>query len=56
MANGKILRQLIKAGASGDSNAFRRASEAVFKMNSRSSITCRLTTLSKRSGADIENG
>jgi len=29
MANGKVLRQLIKAGASGDSDAFRRASEAV---------------------------
>jgi SpoVK/Ycf46/Vps4 family AAA+-type ATPase len=31
MANGKILRQLIKAGASGDSDAFRCASEAVIK-------------------------
>lgn len=31
MANGKILRQLIKAGASGDSEAFRRASEAVIQ-------------------------
>ncbi|MGJ3246770.1 MAG: AAA family ATPase [Elainellaceae cyanobacterium] len=31
MANGKILRQLIKAGASGDAAAFRRASEAVIK-------------------------
>jgi SpoVK/Ycf46/Vps4 family AAA+-type ATPase len=31
MANGKILRQLIKAGASGDSDAFRRASEAVIQ-------------------------
>jgi SpoVK/Ycf46/Vps4 family AAA+-type ATPase len=29
MANGKILRQLIKAGASGDSAAFHRASEAI---------------------------
>lgn len=29
MANGKILRQLIKAGSSGDADAFRRASEAV---------------------------
>ncbi|MEL7505389.1 MAG: ATP-binding protein, partial [Cyanobacteria bacterium J06554_6] len=29
MANGKILRQLIKAGTSGDADAFRRASEAV---------------------------
>lgn len=29
MANGKVLRQLIKAGASGDSSEFRRASEAV---------------------------
>ena len=31
MANGKILRQLIKAGASGDNSAFRRASEAVIE-------------------------
>jgi SpoVK/Ycf46/Vps4 family AAA+-type ATPase len=31
MANGKILRQLIKAGASGDSDAFRRASEVVIQ-------------------------
>lgn len=31
MANGKILRQLIKAGVSGDSDAFRRASEAVIQ-------------------------
>ncbi|WP_444920698.1 AAA family ATPase [Microbulbifer sp. CnH-101-G] len=31
MANGKVLRQLIKAGASGDSSAFRRASEAVIQ-------------------------
>lgn len=31
MANGKILRQLIKAGASGDSDAFRRASEAIIE-------------------------
>ncbi|MDO8342156.1 MAG: ATP-binding protein [Cellvibrio sp.] len=31
MANGKILRQLIKAGASGDSDAFRRASEAIIQ-------------------------
>lgn len=29
MANGKILRQLIQAGSSGDSVAFRRASEAI---------------------------
>jgi len=29
MANGKILRQLIRAGASGDSAAFRLASEAI---------------------------
>jgi SpoVK/Ycf46/Vps4 family AAA+-type ATPase len=29
MATGKILRQLIKAGASGDSAAFHRASEAI---------------------------
>lgn len=29
MANGKILRQLIKAGASGDSASFFRASEAI---------------------------
>lgn len=31
MANGKILRQLIRAGSSGDAEAFRRASEAVIK-------------------------
>lgn len=31
MANGKILRQLIKAGACGDTTTFRRASEAVIK-------------------------
>ncbi len=31
MANGKILRQLIKAGATGDSAAFRRVSEAVIE-------------------------
>lgn len=31
MANGKVLRQLIKAGASGDSDAFRRASEAIIQ-------------------------
>jgi len=31
MANGKVLRQLIKAGVSGDSDAFRRASEAVIQ-------------------------
>jgi SpoVK/Ycf46/Vps4 family AAA+-type ATPase len=31
MANGKILRQLIKAGASGDTDAFRRASEAIIQ-------------------------
>lgn len=31
MANGKILRQLFKAGASGDSEAFQRASEAVIR-------------------------
>lgn len=31
MANGKLLRQLIKAGASGDTDAFRRASEAVIR-------------------------
>lgn len=31
MANGKVLRQLIKAGASGDGSAFRRASEAVIQ-------------------------
>lgn len=31
MANGKVLRQLIKAGASGDSDEFRRASEAVIR-------------------------
>jgi SpoVK/Ycf46/Vps4 family AAA+-type ATPase len=29
MANGKVLRQLIKAGASGDSAAFLRASESI---------------------------
>jgi SpoVK/Ycf46/Vps4 family AAA+-type ATPase len=31
MANGKILRQLIRAGSSGDVDAFRRASEAVIQ-------------------------
>lgn len=31
MANGKTLRQLIRAGASGDGSAFRRASEAVIQ-------------------------
>lgn len=31
MANGKILRQLIKAGTSGDSDAFRRISEIVIE-------------------------
>ena len=31
MANGKILRQLIKAGSSGDADAFRQASEAVIR-------------------------
>ncbi|MFT7405802.1 AAA family ATPase [Zhongshania sp.] len=31
MANGKVLRQLIRAGSSGDSEAFRRASESVIK-------------------------
>ncbi len=31
MANGKILRQLIKAGTTGDSAAFRRVSEAVIE-------------------------
>lgn len=31
MANSKILRQLIKAGTSGDSDAFRRASETVIE-------------------------
>ncbi len=29
MANGKVLRQLIKAGSKGDTNAFRKVSEAV---------------------------
>ncbi len=29
MANGKILRQLVKAGATGDADAFRQASEAI---------------------------
>ena len=29
MANGKILRQLIKAGATGDTATFRRVSEAI---------------------------
>lgn len=29
MANGKLLRQLVKAGVDGDSDAFRKASEAV---------------------------
>ena len=31
MANGKILRQLLKAGTSGDSEAFRRVSEAIIQ-------------------------
>jgi SpoVK/Ycf46/Vps4 family AAA+-type ATPase len=31
MANGKVLRQLIKAGANGDSDAFRRVSEAIIE-------------------------
>ncbi|MGE8436138.1 MAG: AAA family ATPase [Pseudomonas palmensis] len=31
MANGKILRQLLKAGAIGDQAAFRRASEAIIE-------------------------
>ncbi|EPA1180234.1 ATP-binding protein [Vibrio fluvialis] len=31
MANGKVLRQLIKAGASGNTDEFRRASEAVIR-------------------------
>ena len=31
MANGKILRQLIRAGSSGDANEFRRASEAIIQ-------------------------
>ncbi|MBV1883811.1 MAG: ATP-binding protein [Pseudomonadales bacterium] len=31
MANGKILRQLIKAGAAGDSEAFRRVSENIIE-------------------------
>lgn len=31
MANGKILRQLIKAGATGDTTAFRQATEAVIQ-------------------------
>lgn len=31
MANGKILRQLIKAGATGDFDAFRRASESIIQ-------------------------
>ena len=31
MANGKMLRQLIKAWASGDPEAFRRTSEAVIQ-------------------------
>jgi len=31
MANGKILRQLVKAGAAGDSEAFRQASEAIIR-------------------------
>lgn len=29
MANGKVLRQLIKAGATGDTATFRRVSEAI---------------------------
>jgi hypothetical protein len=31
MANAKLLRQLIKSGAQGDSASFRAASEAVIK-------------------------
>lgn len=31
MANGKILRQLFKAGTLGDQAAFRRASEAIIE-------------------------
>lgn len=31
MASGKILRQLVKAGASGDTGAFRQASEAIIR-------------------------
>lgn len=31
MANGKILRQLIKAGTTGDSSTFRRVSETIIK-------------------------
>ena len=31
MASGKILRQLIKAGANGDTAAFRQASEAIIQ-------------------------
>lgn len=31
MANGKVLRQLIKAGATGDSEAFRRVSESIIE-------------------------
>jgi len=31
MANGKILRQLIRAGSIGDSKAFRSVSEAIIK-------------------------
>lgn len=31
MASGKILRQLFKAGASGDTDAFRQASEAIIR-------------------------
>lgn len=31
MASGKILRQLVKAGASGDTGAFREASEAIIR-------------------------
>lgn len=31
MASGKILRQLVKAGAAGDTDAFRQASEAIIR-------------------------
>ncbi|MGB4855395.1 MAG: ATP-binding protein, partial [Candidatus Dechloromonas phosphoritropha] len=31
MASGKILRQLVKAGAAGDTSAFRQASEAIIR-------------------------
>lgn len=38
MASGKILRQLIKTGTTGDVEAFRQASQAVFRAERQSSF------------------